>query len=151
MQIIERCLGTRSILLKGHRGNSAILFNPKPMETYTINLSWLCLPILMGIVILAAFFGTRARLQYAKRISDAQARGAFNDLNTPKQKIRFRWRGLLALIGAVGAMSSLVTVILQSFGVISIPIVIILAAFSIFGALSSVAGFLMKREIDRRL
>jgi len=121
------------------------------METYTINLSWLCLPILMGIVILAAFFGTRARLQYAKRISDAQARGAFNDLNTPKQKIRFRWRGLLALIGAVGAMSSLVTVILQSFGVISIPIVIILAAFSIFGALSSVAGFLMKREIDRRL
>ena len=56
------------------------------METNTIDLSWLCFVIPMGIVLVVTIFGTRSRLRYAKRIMDAQNRSAFDDMNTPKQK-----------------------------------------------------------------
>src|SRR5687767_10369420 len=121
------------------------------METNTIDLSWLCLVIPMGIMLIAAFFGTRSRLRYAKRIMETQNRGAFNDMNTPKQKTRFRWLALLALTGVIGAMGSLIVLILQSFGMVPISIGIVFVSLVAFGVLGAIAGYLMQREIDRRL
>ena len=126
-------------------------FNKKPMEANTINLSWLCLVIPIGIIVLVAVLGTRSRLRYVKRIWDAQARGAFNDMNAPKQKTRFRWLALLALLGVIGTMSSLMISVLQRFVVIPIPVGIVLVVFGVFGILTAIAGFLIQREIDRRL
>lgn len=121
------------------------------METKTIDLSWLCLVIPIVIILIASILGTRSRLRYAKRIVDAQNRGAFDDMNTPEQKTRFRWLALIALIGVVGAICSLLTLILQRFGVISIPTGIIFVSMGVFGTLGAIAGYLMQREIDRRL
>jgi len=113
------------------------------METNTIDLSWLCLVIPMGIILIVAIFGTRSRLRYAKRIREAQNRGAFDDMNTPKQKTRFRWLALMALIGVIGAMGSLAILILQRFGIILIPMGIVLASLGLFGVLGAIAGYLM--------
>lgn len=121
------------------------------MVTNTIDLSWLCFVILMGIIFVTAFFGTRSRLRYAKRIMEAQKRGAFDDMNTPKQKTRFRWLASIALIGIIGAMSSLAILILQRFGIIPISMGIVLACLGLFTVLGAIAGYLMRREFDRRL
>lgn len=121
------------------------------METRTVDLSWLCLVILLGIVLIAAIFGTRSGLRYAKRIMDAQNRGAFDDMNTPKQKGRFRWLALMALSGVIGAMGSLAIILLQRFGIILIPVGIVFASLGVFGVLGAIAGYLMQREINRRL
>ena len=125
--------------------------NKRPMETRTIDLSWLCLVIPMGIILIAAVFGTHSRLKDAKRIMDAQNRGAFDDMNTPKQKGRFRWLALMALIGVIGAMGSLAIIILQRFDIILIPVGIVFASLGVFGVLGAIAGYLMQREINRRL
>jgi len=122
-----------------------------PMESNAIDLSWLCLVIPMGIVLIAAIFGTRSRLRYAERIIEAQNRGVFDDMNTPKQKSRFRWLALMALIGVIGAVGSLAILILQQFGMILIPVGIVLVSLGVFGVLGAIAGYLMQREINRRL
>jgi hypothetical protein len=68
------------------------------MKTYTIDLSWLCLIIPIGILVVAAILGARSKLQYGHQIREAQARGAFADTNTPKNRSRllrliiFGWR-----------------------------------------------------------
>jgi hypothetical protein len=121
------------------------------METNTIDLSWLCLVVPIGIIPIAAILGTRSRLRYAKRIKEAQGGGAFDDMNTPKQITRFRWLALIALIGIVGAMGSLMMLILQRFGMISIPAGIIFVFLGAFGILGTIAGYLMQREINHRL
>lgn len=121
------------------------------MGTTTIDLSWLCFVIPIGIIGIIAVLGTRSRMRYAQRIMDAQRRGAFNDMNDPKQRARFRWLALTALIGISGAMSSLAMLILLKLLMIQIPIGVVLVLFAVFGAMSVVAGFLMQREIDRRL
>ena len=121
------------------------------METTTLDLSWLCLVIPIGIIVLAAILGTRSRLRYARRIREAQARGVFADMNTPENKSRFRRLAALALMGLLGMILSIAILVLQqasrdpSFAGITI------AAAILFGIIASIAGFLMQREIDRRL
>lgn len=125
--------------------------NNRHMETRTIDLSWLCLVIPMGIIVIIAILGTRSKLRYARRILEAQARGAFDDMNTPKQKPQFRRLTLMALIGIIGAMGSLAILILRRFVMTQIPVEAILVILGVFVAIIAVAGLLMQREIDRRL
>src|SRR5918996_1923305 len=82
------------------------------METTTSDLSWLCVVIPIGIIVLAAILGTRSRLRYARRIREAQARGAFADMNTPENKSRFRRLAALALIGLLGVILSIIILVL---------------------------------------
>ena len=119
------------------------------MET-TVDLSWLCIVIPIGIIAVAALLGTRSRLKYAQRIRDAQARGAFADINTPKNKSRFRRFAFLALIGTLGLMVSLVMLI-QPWINLRVPLGAFIAAFIVFGIMGSVGGYLMQSEINRRL
>jgi hypothetical protein len=121
------------------------------METTTINLSWLCLVVPIGIMIVVAVLGTRSKLQYANRIREAQARGSFADMSTPEAKSRFRRLGALALIGVVGMVLSFVIFVFQRLsGVLAFSGVTITAAV-VFGIIGATAGLLMQREIDRRL
>jgi len=119
------------------------------MET-TVDLSWLCLVIPIGIIAVAAILGTCSRLRYARRIREAQARGAFADMDTPKNKSRFRRFAVLALMGTLGLMLSLVMLI-QPWINLRLPIGVFIAAFVVFGIMGSVGGYLMQREINRRL
>lgn len=121
------------------------------METTTINLSWLCIVVPVGVMVVAAILGTRSKLRYASRIFNAQARGAFADMNTPEAKFRFRRLAVLALIGAVGMIISLVILIIQWLGGILVPFGVTLISVCVFGVVTAIAGFLMRREIDRRL
>ena len=121
------------------------------MEITTIDLSWLCIVIPAGIIIIAAIFGTRSRLRYVRQIREAQVRGAFDDMNMPKQKPRFRLLALTALLGVTGMMGSVAILILQSLGLIIIPVEIVFVSLGVFGVLGTMAGYLMQREIDRRL
>lgn len=120
------------------------------MQSTTIDLSWLCFVILVGIVIVAAVFGTRSRLRYARRIREAQARGAFADMNTPENRSRIRRFALLALTGTLSIVFSIV-MLLQPWIRIPVPFGVIIVVFVIFAIMASVGGFLMQREIDRRL
>jgi hypothetical protein len=115
-----------------------------------MDLSWLCLVAILLIMIPVIYYGTRSRLRYARRIREAQARGAFVDMNTPENKSRFRRLALLALIGVLGMVSSFV-MLFQPWIRLPLPVGIIIAAFIVFGILASVGGFLMQREIDHRL
>ena len=122
------------------------------METTTINLSWLCIVIPIGIIVVVAILGTRSRLRYASRIREAQARGAFADMNTPENKSRFRRLAMIALIGLLGMIVSIAILVLQQaskahsfYGITFVAVAII------FGIIASIAGFLMQREISRRL
>lgn len=110
------------------------------METSIIDLSWFCFVVPLGIVLIVAVFGARSRFRYAKRIREAQKRGAFEDMNTPKQKNRFRWGALAALIGVVGVMSSLVALVLQRLGVIPLSIGIVFMSLGLFGTRAVIAG-----------
>jgi hypothetical protein len=104
----------------------------------------------MGIVTVIAIISTRSKWQSARRIFDAQRRGAFKDLNKPENKFRYRRFATFALIGSLGMMVSIASLILPQvrqtkiFGIVVIMVVI-------FGIIGSVAGALMQREIDRRL
>lgn len=126
-------------------------FNTKPMESNTIDLTWLCFITLIVIIGLVAVLSTRSRLKYAKRIMDAQRKGAFKDMDNPNQRSRFRWLALIALIGLIGTMCSLTGLILLKFAMLQIPAGVILVLFAVFGTISVIGGFLMHREIDRRL
>lgn len=115
-----------------------------------MDLSWLCFVVLMLIVIPVIYYGSRSRLRYARRIREAQGRGAFGDMNTPENKSRFRRFASLALMGTLGMVLSIVMLV-QPWMRIPIPFGVIIAVFVVFGIMASVGGFLMQREIDRRL
>jgi len=121
------------------------------MEPTTIDLSWLCVVIPVGILIVAAIFGTRYKLRYANRIRDAQARGAFADLNKPEIKARIRLLAFLALIGFAGMFLSFVLLIVQQVSQFTTFSGITIIVAIVFGLIGSIAGFLMQREVDRRL
>jgi hypothetical protein len=121
------------------------------MEPTAIDLSWLCIVIPVGIVIVTAVLGTRSRLRYARRIRESQSRGAFADLNTPENKSRFRRLAALALTGLMGMILSIAILVLlqarQANSFYGVMVVVV----AIFGTITAIAGFLMQREIDRRL
>ncbi len=116
----------------------------------SMDRSWLCLVVLLLIMVPAIYYGARSRWRYASRIREAQARGAFTDMNTPKAMARLRRLALLALIGILGMILSIV-MLLQHWVRIPISSNYILTALVVFGLVSSIAGFLIRREIDRRL
>jgi hypothetical protein len=115
-----------------------------------MDLSWLCFVAIMLIMIPAIYYGTRSRLRYARRIREAQAKGAFADMNTPENQYRFRRFAFLALIGVIGLIISIVMLI-QPWIRIPLPFSVFIVAFVVFGIMASVGGFLMQREIERRL
>ena len=117
-----------------------------------MNLSWLCIVIPIILMAAVAILGTWSKLRYASRIREAQVRGRFADLKAPENKSRFRRLAAIALIGSLGMIVSItILVLLQTrnaapyFGIPLIGVAIL------FGIVASVAGFLMQREIDRRL
>jgi|GEM_PF-1790492 FtsH-binding integral membrane protein len=104
-----------------------------------------------SILILFAVLVTRSKIKYANQLREAQARGAFKDMNTPEYKSRTRHFALIALIGLLGMVLSFVIMIFQQVsGVTNFSGFTAIVAL-LFGILSSVGGYLMKREIDRRL
>jgi len=111
----------------------------------------LCLSIPFGILVAAAILGTRSKLRYAKRIQDAQARGAFADMNAPEYKSRFRLLALFALIGVLGMTLSIAILFVQLTTKFANLYGITLAVALIFGIIGAGAGLLMQREINRRL
>lgn len=111
----------------------------------------LCLSIPLGILVVAAVLGTRSKLRYAKRIQDAQARGAFADMNAPEYKSRFRLLALFALIGVLGMTLSIAILFVQLTTKFANLYGITLAVALIFGIIGAGAGLLMQREINRRL
>ena len=122
------------------------------MKAVPMNLSWLCIVIPIITIVVVAILGTLSKLRYASRIRDAQARDAFADLNAPENKSRFRRLAATALIGSLGMIVSIAVLVLLEmkhtgyyFG---IPLIVLAI---LFGILASIAGFLMQREIDRRL
>jgi hypothetical protein len=121
------------------------------MEPTTLDLSWLCIVIPVGIMIVVAILGTRSKLRYARRIREAQARGAFADLNKPENKARIRSLAFLALIGLLGMLLSIVVLILQQVNQFTTFSGITVIVAIVFGVIGSIAGFLMQREVNRRL
>ena len=117
----------------------------------TVFFSGLCLLLLIGVFVGMAILGTRAKLRSANRMLEAQARGAFDDLEAPENKSRFRRLAVMALMGMLGMIVSLIILVLQLTGKLAGLYGITIAAAVIFGATSSIAGLLMNREIDRRL
>ncbi len=115
-----------------------------------MNLSWLCFVAVILIMIPFVYYGTRSRIQYARRIREASASGAFADMNEPKSKSRFRRLAFLALVGALGMILSLILLV-QPWIRISLSPDFFITALIVFGLISSAAGLLMRREIDRRL
>ena len=78
-------------------------------------------------------------------------RGAFADLETPKNKFRFRLLAGIALIGLLGMLFSFGIFVLQIAGKLPDVYGITIAIAVVFGIMSSIAGLLMNREINRRL
>ena len=66
-----------------------------------------------------------------------------------KDHRRVRWIGLLTLIGLYGNIVTVVIAILRLGGWIEISMLSVLILFGIFGGLSSIARFLINREINR--
>ena len=114
-------------------------------------LTILCLSIPAGILIIAAVLGTRSRLRYADRIREAQAKGAFADMSTPKNKSRFRRLAIFALIGVLGMALSIAVLFIQIATKFSDLYGITIVIALIFAVIGAVAGLLMQREINRRL
>ena len=105
----------------------------------------------VGILVGIAIWGTRARRKYANRLQEALARDAFADMNTPENKFRFRRLAVFALIGLLGMISSLAVLVLQLgskfanfYGITGIVALI-------FVVITFISGFLIQREINRRL
>src|SRR5688572_17922766 len=124
------------------------------METITIDLSWLCIVIPIGIIVVAAVLGTRARLRYADQLREALARGEFREMGNPENKARSRrlfysaLAGLLGLLGIIGVIAVLILRLkTEVAGFYEIPIVIVL----LLAVIVSILGFWMQREINRRL
>ena len=110
-----------------------------------------CFVAFIGVVSVLMTFSIRSRLKYAKRIQDAQARGAFADLNMPQNKSRFRRLATNALIGIFGMILSVAILVIPWVGKTSTFSEVVIVIAILFGILCSVAGVLMQREIDRRL
>ena len=121
------------------------------METTTINFSWLCIVIPIGIMIIVAFLGTRSKLHYARRIIDGQANDPFKVLKSPEAKSRIKRLAILTIIGVLGTIISLAILVIQRMNKIPVPFETILAAFIVFGILAVITGFLIQREIVHRL
>ena len=116
----------------------------------TINASWLCFVIPLGLFLLVMYFGIRSRLRYYKRLSEARSRGVFEDMGEgPKRK--FRSLSIIALVGLIGIACSFGLFLLTSLRTISISFMFIIVLFGISGLMSATAGLLMQREINRKL
>jgi hypothetical protein len=121
------------------------------MKILDLLLTVLCMSIPVGMLVVIAIWGTRARLKYANRLQEALARGAFADMNTPENKSRFRRLAVFALIGLLGMISSLAVLVLQLgskfadfYGITGIVALI-------FVVITFIAGFFIQREINRGL
>ena len=79
------------------------------------------LVVFFGLMLLAINYRVQSGLRYAKQIDAAIARGAFNDTNTPQHKPRFRWLGVMGLIGLVGSMAMIGLLFLQMWGSSTYP------------------------------
>ena len=121
------------------------------MNMLDLLLTVLCISIPVGILVVAAILGTRSRLKYANRIREAQARGAFADMNKAENKARFRRLALFALIGLLGMVLSIAILVVQLRSKFADFYGITVAIALLFGVTASIAGFLMQREINRRL
>jgi hypothetical protein len=106
---------------------------------------------IIAVFAVIAIVSTQAKIQSAKRILRAQTEGAFADLETPKNKFRMRLLAIIALIGILGMALSIAVIFIQmltqSYNYYWVAIVIGL----IFGGMGPIAGFLMQREINRRI
>ena len=104
-----------------------------------------------SVLILLAFLVTRSKIRSINRFHQAQTKGVFSELNKPEYKSRTRQFALIALIGLSGMVLSIAIVIFQQVsGFTNFSGFTVIVAL-LFGILSSVGGYLMKREIDRRL
>ena len=117
-----------------------------------------CLLAYIAVFAAIAIVTTQAKQRSAKLIMQAQARGAFADLETPKNKSRFRILASVALFGVLGFTCSIAVFALQSFSYYlnlssKFPNLywVTIGVGLIFGIIGAVAGFLMQREINRRL
>ncbi len=97
------------------------------------------------------YYGARSRMRYARRIREAQARGAFADMNTPQNKFRFRRLAILMLVGVLGMILSVTTLLLRQVPPSDTSYGLILVVAVLFGMITTIASFLMQREINRRL
>src|SRR5690349_10996507 len=122
------------------------------MEPTTSDFPWLCL--ISGIVLFGVItaFGMLARWRYARRFWKAYTRGAFADLNKPKLKSRMYRLSVMALIGVIGmVVSVLVLVVQQTSGFLRAYSDVTLIVAAIFAVTAIIAGLLRQREFDRRL
>lgn len=119
-----------------------------PLELF---LTGLCILIPIGILVVSAILGTRSRLRYADRLQKALAQGAFDDMNTPENKIRFRRLAIFALIGLLGMLVSFTILIILLILKLTDFYGITFAVVLVFGIIGASAGFLTEREIKRRL
>ena len=124
----------------------------------SVLLAGVCLLTYIAVFVAIAIVTTQAKQRYAKRIMQAQTRGAFADLETPKTGSRFRILAGVALFGVLGFSCSFGVIALQSFTYYLSPgtelpnlFWVTLGIGLIFGILGAVAGFFMNREINRRL
>ena len=124
----------------------------------SVFLAGLCLLTYIAVFAAIVIVTTQAKQRSARRIMRAQARGAFDDLETPKNRFRFRLLAGIALFGVLGFTCSIGVFALHSFShylnlgtefskLYWVTIVMAL----VFGSVGAVAGFLMEREINRRL
>jgi ABC-type Fe3+ transport system permease subunit len=124
----------------------------------SVLLAGFCLLMYIAIFAVIAIVTTQAKQRSARRIMQAQARGAFADLETPKNRARFRILAGVALFGVLGFTCSIGVLALQSFTYylnvrteFSNLYWVTIGVGLIFGSIGAVAGFLMEREINRRL
>ena len=132
-------------------------------ENIIETLSLVCLTgfvVIPYMAVMAAFaiIGTQAKQRSAKRIMAAQARGAFADLESPKNTFRFRFLAGFALFGVLGFTCSIGAFALQSLRYYLKPGTelsslywVTIGVGLIFGSICAVAVLLINREMNRRL
>ena len=97
-------------------------------------------------------FGMLTRWQYARRFWKAYASGAFADLNTPEVRSRMHRLSLVALVGVIGMILSLVFLIVQqASGFLRAYSGVSLIVAVVFAVTGIIAALLRQREFDRRL
>jgi hypothetical protein len=111
----------------------------------------LLLFIYIAVFVAIAIVSTQAKLKSANRILKAQSRDALADLETPKNKSRFRFLAGVALFGVLGMILSMAVLVLQIATKFSNLYWVTIAAVLTFGGIGAVAGLLMQREINRKL
>jgi len=105
------------------------------------------LALIVAIMVVFAFLGTRSRSQYVKRLQAAEAKGGF----PPEARLRLRRLVILAVIGPLGSASFMIVLVLAVLGGIPIHPLIALYVSVVLFILCVIAGFLMRREVNRRL